>query len=137
MIVFASIVLALLILGIVLWLLLTRKLREKYAVLWLVVGLAVLVVGVFPQLLLWLTAALGVELPANLLFAMAILLLLGVTLHLSWELSQAEDEIRRTAEEIALLRARVDALADDRAQRVTRPGDDAESSAPVDGHDRA
>ena len=35
------------------------------------------------------------QVPANLLFSLAIVLLLGVALHLSWELSQAEDEIRR------------------------------------------
>ncbi|WP_243227001.1 DUF2304 domain-containing protein [Microbacterium sp. CIAB417] len=111
MIIFAAIALALLIIVVVMWLLLTRRLREKYAVLWLVIGVVVLVLGVFPQLLLWLTAALGVQLPANLLFALAIVLLLGVALHLSWELSQAEEEIRRLAEEAAISRAELTALA--------------------------
>ncbi|MGN6126007.1 MAG: DUF2304 domain-containing protein [Humibacter sp.] len=110
MIIVVGIVLALVILGIVVWMLLARKLREKYAVMWLVIGLAVLILGIFPQLLLWLTASLGVEVPANLLFALAIVLLLGVTLHLSWELSQAEEEIRRTAEESAIARAEIEAL---------------------------
>ena len=98
------------ILVIVIWMLLARKLREKYAVMWLVIGLAVLVLGVFPQLLLWLTDTLGVAVPANLLFSLAIVLLLGVALHLSWELSQAEDEIRRVAEEAAISRAEVERL---------------------------
>lgn len=111
MIVLAGIVLAVLILFFVMWLLLTRRLREKYAVLWIVVALAVLILGLFPQLLLWLTGVLGVQIPANLLFAAAIVLLLGVTLHLSWELSQAEDENRRTAEEVAILRAQLEDLA--------------------------
>ncbi|MEI3846442.1 MULTISPECIES: DUF2304 domain-containing protein [unclassified Microbacterium] len=111
MIVLAGIVLAVLILFLVMWLLLTRRIREKYAVLWIVVALAVLILGLFPQLLLWLTAVLGVQIPANLLFAAAIVLLLGVTLHLSWELSQAEDENRRTAEEVAILRAQLEDLA--------------------------
>ncbi len=110
MIVFFSIALAVVILVIVIWMLLARKLREKYAVMWLVIGLAVLVLGVFPQLLLWLTDTLGVAVPANLLFSLAIVLLLGVTLHLSWELSQAEDEIRRVAEEAAISRAEVERL---------------------------
>lgn len=112
MIVFFGIVLAIIIIVVVMWLLLTRRLREKYAALWLVIGLVVLVLGVFPQLLLWLTASLGVQVPANLLFALAIVLLLGVSLHLSWELSQAEDEIRRTAEEAAILRAQLERLHD-------------------------
>jgi hypothetical protein len=128
MIVVAGILLALAILILVMWMLLTRRLREKYAVLWLVIGLAVLILGVFPQLLLGLTAVLGVQLPANLLFSLAIVLLLAVSLHLSWELSQAEDEVRRTAEEIAilhadldLLRARVDVLESDAEQLKGSP----------------
>ena len=112
MIVIAGIVLAIVILVIVIWMLLARKLREKYAAMWLIIALAVLILGVFPQLLLWLTVTLGVQVPANLLFALAIVLLLGVALHHSWELSQAEDEIRRLAEESALASAELIALTD-------------------------
>lgn len=110
MIVFFGILLALIMLAVVMWLLLTRRLREKYAVMWLIIGVAVLILGLFPQLLLGFTDLLGVQVPANLLFALAIVLLLGVALHLSWELSQAEDEIRRSAEEHAILRAKHDDL---------------------------
>lgn len=105
MIAITGVVLAMIMLVIVTGLLLTRRLREKYAALWIIIGLGILILGLFPGLLLALTSAFGVVLPANLLFAMAILLLLGVALHLSGELSQAEDEIRRAAEELAILRA--------------------------------
>lgn len=110
MIVIAGIVLALGSLVLVGWMLVTRRLREKYAVMWIIIALCVLILGVFPQLLLWATTLLGVQVPANLLFALAIVLLLGVSLHLSWELSQAEDEIRRVAEEAALARSELDHL---------------------------
>ncbi|MFB8893899.1 DUF2304 domain-containing protein [Microbacterium plantarum] len=110
MIILLGITLAVVILVVVTWMLLTRRLREKYAALWLVIALAVLVLGIFPQLLETLTGIVGVQVPANLLFAMAIVLLLGVSLHLSWELSQAEDEIRRAAEEVAILRAQVERI---------------------------
>ncbi|MDY0908991.1 DUF2304 domain-containing protein [Microbacterium sp. CFBP9034] len=133
MIVFFGIALAVLILVLVVWMLVTRRLREKYAVLWLVIGLAVLILGVFPQLLLWLTEALGVVVPANLLFSLAIVLLLGVTLHLSWELSQAEGEIRRVAEEAAISRAEIERL-DARIDLLTRDarlgGDAGDKAAP-------
>lgn len=112
MIVLLGVGLALVILIIVVWMLLTRTLREKYAVMWLVIALAVLILGLFPQLLSSMTDALGVQLPSNLLFAIAIVLLLGVALHLSWELSQAENEIRRLAEESAIARTEIDGLSD-------------------------
>ncbi|MFE7846078.1 DUF2304 domain-containing protein [Microbacterium sp. NPDC057407] len=124
MIVLAGITLAAIIIALVLWLLLTRRLREKYAALWLIIGLGVLVLGAVPQLLLTLTSALGVQVPANLLFSIAIVLLLGVSLHLSWELSQAEDEIRRVAEEAAISRAEIERLSARLDRLETASGDE-------------
>ncbi|WP_411373707.1 DUF2304 domain-containing protein [Arthrobacter sp. MPF02] len=84
-----------------------RHLREKYAVLWIVIGIGLLVLVAFPQLLFWAAGILGVQVPSNLLFAMALLLLVLVCLHLSFEQSQAEDEIRVLAEEVGILRLKV------------------------------
>jgi hypothetical protein len=81
-----------------------RQLSEKYAVLWLVVGVLLLVLTVFPGLLTSLALATGVALPANLLFFVAIVFLIGVALHLSWEMSRLENETRRLAEDVALLK---------------------------------
>lgn len=119
MIIFVGIALAIVILVVVVWMLLARRLREKYAILWLIIATSVLVVGLFPGLLSGLTQLLGVQVPSNLLFATAILLLLGVALHLSWELSQVEEEARRLAEESAILRAQVERLE----ARVDRLGE--------------
>lgn len=115
MIVYVGIASALFILAIIVWMLLSKRLREKYAVLWLIIGVAMLILTVFPDLLFWLSNVLGVQVPSNLLFVGAIALLVGVTLHQSWELSTAEDETRRVAEEVAILRAEVDALRADGA----------------------
>jgi len=109
-IVLAGISLAVIVLVIIVSLLLRRQLREKYASLWIVIGLVILVLAIFPGLLLWLSDALGVEVPSNLIFALALVLLIGVALHLSWELSLAEDEVRRVAEDVAILRADVEDL---------------------------
>lgn len=114
----ASVGLGLVLIGSVLVLLLRRQLREKYAVLWIVIGLAVVIVGAVPGLLLWLTEAAGVQVPSNLLFAMSIVLLLGVSLHLSWELTRSEEQIRRLAEETAINRAEIEVL---RAHLEGRP----------------
>lgn len=110
MIVFLGIAFALLVLAMIVWMLLTQRLREKYAVLWLIIGVAMLILTVFPGLLVWLSDAIGVQVPANLLFIGAIALLVGVTLHQSWEISTAEEETRRVAEEVAILRAEVESL---------------------------
>ncbi len=84
------------------------RLREKYAALWIVVGLMIVVVGLWPGLLGILAGWLSVQVPSNLLFFLAIILLLGVALHLSLAVSQLEDEARALAEEVAILRLRTE-----------------------------
>jgi hypothetical protein len=85
-----------------------RQLTEKYAVLWLVVGVLLLILTVFPSLFSRASRGLGVTLPTNLLFFVAIVFLVGVALHLSWELSRLENETRRLAEDLAILRLELD-----------------------------
>ncbi|WP_129339761.1 DUF2304 domain-containing protein [Cellulomonas endophytica] len=85
-----------------------RELREKYAALWVVVGLVIVLLAAFPGLLARLADLIGVEVPANLLFFLALVLLLAVSVHLSWELSKTEEEMRVLAEEVAILRLELD-----------------------------
>lgn len=92
------------------WILRSGRIREKYVALWIIIGLGTIVLALWPGLLNGLTTWFGFVLPANLLFFLAILLLLGVCLHLSYEASKLEEETRVLAEEVALLNARVDAL---------------------------
>ena len=87
-----------------------RILREKYAVLWLLVCLGLLIFSVFPGLLTWLADLLGFEVPANLLFVISVVLLLVVSVQLSYEVSRVEARTGRLAEEIAILRREVDDL---------------------------
>lgn len=108
--VLAAFILALVIVVLVVEMLRRKKLREKYAALWLVVGLATLFLAAFPQLLAQTARLLGVQVPSNLLFSMTILLALGVCLHLSWEISVVEDETRTLAEEAAILRTHIERL---------------------------
>ncbi|MGB3439934.1 MAG: DUF2304 domain-containing protein [Actinophytocola sp.] len=95
-----------------------RQLGEKYAVLWLVVGILLLIFTVFPGLLTGLASGLGVAVPTNLMFFVGILFLVGVVLHLSWEVSRLENETRKLAEDQAILRLEVEQLARDKRGNV-------------------
>lgn len=106
----SSLVIAIVMVLVVLQMLRRGKLREKYTVLWLVVGGLTIVLGAFPQLLDWAASLAGIRVPSNLLFALAILLLVGVSLHVSRELTILEDETRILAEEVAILRATIESL---------------------------
>lgn len=78
-------------------------LQEKYAVLWLTVSGIALIAAIFPGFLRWVSDVLGVQTPSNLLFFITVVLLVLVSVQLSYELSRHEMRIRRLAEEVALL----------------------------------
>lgn len=87
-----------------------RHLREKYAVAWFLVALGVLLLTVAPGLLTLAADLVGVEVPANLLFFAASMVLLILTLQHSYELGRLEDKSRTLAEELALLRLDLEEL---------------------------
>lgn len=95
---------ALLVLVFVIEMLRRGILREKFAALWLILSVALVVLALFPQILGNVSAWLGVAVPANLLFTLAAITLLLVCVQLSHEISRLESRTRRLAEEIALLR---------------------------------
>lgn len=90
----------------------SRRLREKYVALWMVVGVLIILLALFPSLLGALARAVGVLVPANLLFFLAIILLLGVCLQLSLEISRTEDKLRTLAEHVAILNLQMHELVD-------------------------
>ncbi|MFD9949397.1 DUF2304 domain-containing protein [Nonomuraea sp. NPDC059023] len=81
-----------------------RKLREKYATFWVLLAGVIVVIALFPDVLAGAAAMLGVQVPANLLFFLGSLVLLGVNVQLSSELGRLEERTRTLAEEVALLR---------------------------------
>ncbi|WP_427006806.1 DUF2304 domain-containing protein [Pseudarthrobacter sp. H2] len=117
----AAFIFALVVVGIVLELVRRKIFREKYAALWLIIGVSALVLAGWPGLLSDVSKFLGVQVASNLLFALCIILLLGVCLHLSWELSVVEDENRTLAEEVAILRTAVERLEHDFSNIERRP----------------
>ncbi|MBO3101386.1 DUF2304 domain-containing protein [Cellulomonas fengjieae] len=93
-----------------LWLLRSRRLKEKYAGLWVVLAMAVVVLGVFPELAGWIAPLTGVRTPINLVFMLGFVAVLAVCIQLSAELSRAEEGSRTLAEEIALLSLRLEGV---------------------------
>ena len=87
-----------------------QRLREKYAVIWVVVVCASLALAIFPGILTWSAGILGVQVPANLLFFGAIMLLLFISIQLSYEMGRLEERTRTLAEEVALLRLQLERL---------------------------
>ncbi|WP_370582405.1 DUF2304 domain-containing protein [Plantibacter sp. VKM Ac-2880] len=121
-----GIVAALFTLGLVIEMLRRRQLRERHAIWWLIAGLLALIIGVFPQVLVWAAGVIGVEIPTNLVFFVSILILFLVSIQHSSELTTLENRSRTLAEESALQDLRIRTLE----QRLAELHD---GDAPTDG----
>ncbi|ORC17364.1 hypothetical protein A7979_02870 [Rothia nasimurium] len=82
-----------------------QNMKEKYAALWLIVSAIIILLVLFPRLLSFFADLIGIESPVNLLFLLAIIMLIGVCLHLTAALSKTGEDVRVLAEEVAILRA--------------------------------
>jgi hypothetical protein len=98
---------ACLILVVVIGMLRNGRLRERHAVWWIGAGLLALVVSLFPGTLIWAAAVVGIEVPTNLVFFVAIAILVLVCIQHSAELTRVERKMRNLAESSALLEVRV------------------------------
>ncbi|WP_412539838.1 DUF2304 domain-containing protein [Longispora sp. K20-0274] len=85
-----------------------RQLREKYGILWIIVGLVMLPLSVFPAALNSISSFLGIASGVSMVLFFAVIFLLLTCIHLSWEVSRLEEETRILAEDIALIHAKLE-----------------------------
>ena len=97
-----------------------RRLKERYALLWLATGIALLVLSAWRGGLNTIAGWLGVTgYPPAVLFAVATLFIFLVLLHYSTVISKLTDENVELAQRLALLEERVGRLSTD--ERPTKP----------------
>jgi hypothetical protein len=85
-----------------------KHLMERYAILWLVLGITILVLAAWKGLLTTLSHAAGIYYPPAALFAVAFLFVLALLLHFSIVLSRLSDQNKILAQRLALLQQRLD-----------------------------
>jgi len=105
--IFAAIA-ALILLAIVFELMRSRRLQERYALLWLLTGLVVFVLAAWRSLLGWAADAAGIAYPPSALFVLAAFFILLVLLHYSTVISRLSEQNTILAQRLALLEHRLD-----------------------------
>ena len=98
----------------VIWLVRERRLREKYALLWLCTSILIVLLTVSRRVLEVAALSIGIYYPPSLLFLVGVLFLLLVTIGHSVTLSRLSDSNHNLAQEVALLRKQIE---DERQQR--------------------
>jgi len=85
-----------------------RHLMERYAILWLVAGLTVLVLALWKGLLTTLAHAVGIYYTPSALFAVTFLFVIVMLVHFSMTISRLSDQNTILAQRVALLQQRLD-----------------------------
>ena len=105
--------LAVLLLLVVLELVRRRRLRVEYSWLWIAACATIIVLILRYELLVELTALVGVVVPTSTLFFLCVLFLALLCLHYSIRVSRMTHQIKDLAQEVALLRARLNGRGED------------------------
>lgn len=92
-----------------------RRLKERFALLWLSSAVILIALSVWRDLLHTISRIAGVEYPPALLFFMAFLFLLLIVLHYSIEISDLSEKNKRLAQEIALMKERINTMESDKS----------------------
>ena len=83
-----------------------KKLELRYALSWLCVGIAVLILDCFPQLITWLSEKVGIASPVNMLFFFGFCFSLVIIFGLTIAMSRMSIRIKELTQELALFEKR-------------------------------
>lgn len=80
-----------------------RKLKEQYSLLWFLIVAVMFALAIWESLLTRISGAIGIQVPSNALFMLAILFLSLMALHFSLLVSRLTDQCKMLAQKLALL----------------------------------
>jgi hypothetical protein len=99
----------------------SRRLQERYALLWLVTGSVILLLSVWRDALRLVAEQIGIAYPPSALFVLGFFFILVVLLHYSTVISELSERNVRLAQDIALVEQRL-RIHEQRAQEARAEG---------------
>ncbi|MEX1255198.1 MAG: DUF2304 domain-containing protein [Dehalococcoidia bacterium] len=87
------------------------RLKEQYSLLWLILAVGMVVLAAAPELVEWFAAKLDVYYAPSILFFLGLAFVAVMLFHYSLEISRLSDQNRELAQELGLLRARLEETA--------------------------
>jgi hypothetical protein len=96
--------------GIVLYMIRSRKLREQYAILWLLLGALMMLLSVFPEWIDLMAASIHVSYAPSLLYLIALVAVLFLLMHLSMAVSSLTSQFIHLTQTFALQEQRLHQL---------------------------
>lgn len=81
-----------------------NKITIKYAIIWYLSLLVLIMFTTFPEILGWLTSLVGMELSSNFLFVLLIAFLFFICISLTIIVSEQKEQIRKLIQEVSVLK---------------------------------
>lgn len=82
----------------------------KYALTWLVLGIILFILDVFPNILFKMASLIGIEIPSNMIFFVGLIFVVVLIYSLTASISRLSNKVKRLTQEIALLREEMERL---------------------------
>lgn len=98
-----SLVISLLLALVIFQLIRKKKLKEQYSLLWFLTVTVMLVLALWEGLLYRISSLLGIAVPSNALFMLALLFMFVMSLHYSMLVSRLTDQTKMLAQRLALV----------------------------------
>ena len=94
----------------ILWCVRQKKLKEAYAMLWVLIGMVMLGVSIYPSVLRWISQYIGIKYPPATLFLLILCGVIVILFQYSLLLSRNQEKISRLIQEVALLKNEIENL---------------------------
>jgi hypothetical protein len=95
-----------------------NRLKERYSLIWLAASIVLIVFSSWRGLLHFIALKLGIYYPPSFLFLLSLAFLLLLLLHFSTVISSQSDQNKRLAQEIGLLRSRLDRMEKEKVDTI-------------------
>ncbi|NLS79245.1 MAG: DUF2304 domain-containing protein [Chloroflexi bacterium] len=106
-----------------------KKIKEEFALLWLLTAVALVVIPLSIDVLDAIAFAIGVDYPPGLLFLVAFVGVLFILFQFSTSISKFSDQIKNIAQDLALLNKRVEELEAKRSRAGEAPDQEPKQGA--------
>lgn len=80
-----------------------KKLKEKYALLWIAVGTTIIILAIFKEIVFFIASIMGIKTPINAMLFIGIFFILIINLYYSLEISKLNEQVKKLAQKLALL----------------------------------
>lgn len=91
-----------------------NRLQERYSLLWIIMSIILLILSSTPVVINTVAEWLEIKNPPSLLFLFGMVYLLVYSLHITAVISRQADKITRLAQELALLKQKMEQMSDDK-----------------------